>query len=207
MRPNILPRIFEPFFTTKDVGKGTGLGLATVHGIVEQHDGWIEVESQPGKGTTFQIHLPRLADQGQIQEATQLAAQVRGGRETILLVEDEVSVRTLAVHVLERYGYRVIEATNGVAALKVWPQHRAAVDLLLTDIIMPEGLSGRELAEQLRADKPGLKVIYMSGYSGETAGRGMNLREGIDFLAKPFGTAKLAQAVRDCLDAGPKHKA
>jgi CheY-like chemotaxis protein len=198
--PEHLPRIFEPFFTTKDVGKGTGLGLATVHGIVAQHQGWIDVESTLGKGTKFHIYLPRLASAQPAEAAGPPAARVRGGNETILLVEDEVSVRTLAVIVLERHGYRVIEARNGVAALKLWSQHRAAVDLLLTDLIMPEGLSGRELAEQLRADKPELRVIYMSGYPGETAGRGLDLREGVNFLAKPFGTAKLAQAVRDCLD-------
>ncbi len=205
--PELLPRIFEPFFTTKDVGKGTGLGLATVHGIVEQHHGWIEVESQPGNGTTFHIHLPRLADQGQIQAATQLAVQVRGGHETILLVEDDPSVRVLVVHALERYGYRVIEADSGVAALGIWRQQGGAVDLLLTDMVMPEGVSGRQLAEQLRVEKPGLKVIYMSGYPRETAGHGLKLREGVNFLQKPCAILKLAQTVRDCLDAPREREA
>ncbi len=199
--PELLSRIFEPFFTTKDVGKGTGLGLATVHGIVAQHHGWIEVESQPGQGTTFHIHLPRLAEPEQNQVAAQLAAPVRGGRETILLVEDDMPVRVLAVHALKHYGYRVIEAPNGVAALEIWRQQGGAVDLLLTDMVMPEGVSGRQLAEQLRAEKPGLKVIYMSGYPRETAGQGLHLREGVNFLQKPFANAKLAQTVRDCLDA------
>jgi PAS domain S-box-containing protein len=198
--PEHLPHLFEPFFTTKEVGKGTGLGLATVHGIVEQHHGWIEVESQLGKGTTFHIHLPHLAGAQPIRAEEQVAVQVRGGNETILLVEDELALRVLAVRILERYGYRVIEARSGAAALEVWRQHRGAVDLLLTDLIMPEGVSGGKLAEQLQAKKPRLKVIYMSGYSCDVAERGLNLREGVNFLQKPFDSSKLAQTVRDCLD-------
>ncbi|MCX6894584.1 MAG: PAS domain S-box protein [Verrucomicrobia bacterium] len=168
--PEILPRIFEPFFTTKDIGKGTGLGLATVHGIIQQHHGWVQVESEPGKGSTFHVFLPRLA----------------------------------GMHEIQSEEYRVIEAASGLAALETWRQHGRQVDLLLTDIIMPEGVSGSELVVQLQAAKPGLKIIYMSGYPGEVAGRGLELDEGTNFLQKPFTPAKLAQIVRDCLDAALK---
>jgi two-component system cell cycle sensor histidine kinase/response regulator CckA len=200
----ILPHIFEPFFTTKDVGKGTGLGLATVHGIVLQHHGWITVDSQRGVGTQFHIHLPRLADTKPLQAGEAAAPPVRGGSETILLVEDETTLRNLATRTLKRYGYHVLQAASGPATLELWRQHHHAVDLLLTDIIMPEGMSGRQLAEQLHAEKPDLKIIYMSGYPGEVAGRGLELREGDSFLQKPFLPARLAQIVRDCLDTPPK---
>ena len=198
--PAVLPHIFEPFFTTKDVGKGTGLGLATVHGIVEQHQGWIEVVSELGRGATFHVYLPRLADARRLQAEEEAIHRVRGGSETILLVEDEPALRNLVAHALGVYGYQVIEAESGVVALELWRQHRATVDLLLTDIIMPDGVSGSELAVQLCADKPRLKVIYMSGYSGVVAGCGVELREGVNFLQKPFVPARLGQIVRDCLD-------
>ena len=198
--PEHLPRIFEPFFTTKDVGKGTGLGLATVHGIVEQHHGWIEVESSPGEGATFHVYLPRLVVPAKSPAGLPDRKTVSGGNETILLVEDEIALRLLAARVLKRYGYRVIEAANGVEAQRAWEQHKQSVNLLLTDIVMPEGISGRELAELLRADRPGLKVIYMSGYPGDVAGRGLDLREGVNYLKKPFGLIPLAEVVRRCLD-------
>jgi CheY-like chemotaxis protein len=198
--PELLPRIFEPFFTTKDVGKGTGLGLATVHGIVEQHHGWIEVESAPGSGTTFHVYLPRLTVSAQIPASSPDARTVPGGSETILLVEDEMALRLLAARVLERYGYRVITAANGVEARQIWERNKLAVDLLLTDIVMPQGISGRQLAEQLQAERPQLKVIYMSGYPGDVAGRGLDLREGVNYLKKPFGLIALAEVVRRTLD-------
>ena len=200
----ILQHIFEPFFTTKDVGKGTGLGLATVHGIVLQHHGWIEVESEFSKGTVFHIYLPRLAGMQGVQAEEQIAQRVRGGSETILIVEDDPALLALTSQALEHYGYTVIEANSGVAALEIWKQHCNDVNLLLTDIIMPEGVSGRQLAERLQAEKASLKVVYMSGYPGEVAGRGLELREGANFLEKPFIPAKLAQTVRDALDAALK---
>jgi PAS domain S-box-containing protein len=200
--PENLPRIFEPFFTTKEVGKGTGLGLATVFGIVEQQKGWIEVESEIGRGTTFHVFLPRLSDTA-AQRASQTAApQPRGGHETILVVEDEPGLRALTRNALERYGYHVHEAASGKAALEVWRQHQGEIELLLTDLVMPGGVSGRELAGQLRADRPQLKLIYMSGYPGDVAARGLSLHEGINFLQKPFSPTRLAEILRKALDAG-----
>lgn len=199
--PENLPHIFEPFYTTKAAGKGTGLGLATLHGIVEQHQGWVEVDSSLGQGTAFHIFLPRLSASHRVRPEQQEAVVVEGGLETVLLVEDEPSLRALAFRILRHYGYRVLEARNGVEALEVWRQHSSEVDLLLTDIIMPEGISGGKLSQLLLAEKPGLKVIYMSGYPGEVAGSGLNLTEGRKFLQKPFAPSKLVQMVRESLNA------
>jgi PAS domain S-box-containing protein len=201
--PEHLPHIFEPFFTTKDVGKGTGLGLATVHGIAKQHDGWIEVESAPGRGTTFRIYLPAVEEQAEAAPM-ETAPPVPGGTETILLVEDEASVRDLACVVLERYGYTVLTAENGRAALDIWRQRKSRIDLVLTDLVMPGGMSGRALAEQLQAERPGLKVIFMSGYSDEIVHRQLDLQSGCRFLQKPYPPRALAEAVRRCLDSGAR---
>jgi PAS domain S-box-containing protein len=165
--PKEMKHIFEPFFTTKEIGKGTGLGLATVFGIMMQHHGWIEVKSKVNEGTTFHIYMPRLAETGLAMAELSRPLEVRGGNEIILLVEDEAPVRKLARTLLERKGYHVIEADSGLSALEVWQQHRNAIDLLFTDMVMPDGISGRELAERLLAEKPGLKVIYSSGYSDD----------------------------------------
>lgn len=199
--PEIMPHIFEPFFTTKDVGKGTGLGLATVFGVVQQHRGWIAVQSELGAGTTFRVYLPLLRD-GRMEPAVEptLTTAARG-TETVLLVEDEASLRTLVRNVLSRVGYRVLEAPNGVAALELWEQHRGEIKLLLTDMVMPDGLSGRDLAARLLTEQPGLKVIYTSGYSQDIGGPDFPLREGENFLAKPFQAIKLAEIVRARLDA------
>ncbi len=196
----ILPRIFEPFFTTKDVGKGTGLGLATVFGILQQHNGWVNAYSEVGSGTTFRIYLPLLAVNADPEENQPSASAMRGGHETILLVEDEQSLRVLTRNVLTRLGYRVLEATTGVTALDVWKEHREQIRLLLTDLVMPDGMTGRELAEQLVEADPRLKVIYTSGYSRDIAGTNFTLQDGVNFLSKPFQAAKLAQTVRNCLD-------
>ena len=196
----ILPHIFEPFFTTKEVGKGSGLGLATVHGIVQQHQGWINVYSETGRGTTFRIYLPRLAGMsGQKPEPSELAA-VRGGNETILLVEDEEFLRESAGKVLSQLGYHMLEAANANEALDVWKQHRDEIKLLLTDLVMPGGMTGMDLGGRLLKENPKLKVIYISGYSAEIAGRDFPLKEGVDFLTKPFASRKLAQTVRNSLD-------
>jgi CheY-like chemotaxis protein len=200
MTPEIKARIFEPFFTTKGVGKGTGLGLATVFGIVKQHQGWIEVESQVGVGTTFKVLLAASARPDAVAGLAATQAKARGGKETILLVEDEVALRGLTKIILQRFGYRVLEAESGVAALSVWEEHGPQIDMLLTDMVMPDGLTGRELAKQLRARKPDLKVIYTSGYSMDSDGTTFRARDASKFLQKPYQSQKLAQVVRDCLD-------
>jgi len=198
--PEAMERIFEPFFTTKEIGKGTGLGLATVFGIVAQHHGWIEVESKLNSGTSFYIYLPRLAESEKSQTEFFRTPEVRGGNETILLVEDEDPVRSLARAVLEQKGYHIIEADSGPTALKLWQQHRDTIDLLLTDMVMPGGVSGQELAKRLLSEKPRLKVIYNSGYTDEMLGENSPLRDNPNFMEKPFGPHKLLQQVRDCLD-------
>ena len=200
--PEVLPRIFEPFFTTKEAGKGTGLGLATVFGIVRQHGGWVTVASEPGQGTTFRIFLPAIAP-GLEQVADRAKPQVRGGTETVLVVEDEPSVRMLVRAILQRRGYTVIEASSGVEALKLWDAHRDRVSLVLTDLVMPDGVSGQELARRLRADMPGLRVVFSSGYSAEIAGRELKLGVGENFLQKPFSADTLSEIVRRALDTPP----
>jgi PAS domain S-box-containing protein len=198
--PEHLPRIFEPFFTTKDVGKGTGLGLATVFGIVQQHQGWINVYSEVGHGTTFRIYLPRLARPTGLKTAPPPLTSIVGGRETILVVEDEPSLRKLVHSTLTRLGYRVIEAPTGVVALEMWKQYHHGIQLLFTDMVMPDGVSGKDLAQRLLQENPKLKVIYTSGYSAEIVNRKFPVREGVNFLAKPFEAHKLAQTVRNRLD-------
>jgi CheY-like chemotaxis protein len=204
MAKETLDRIFEPFFTTKPVGKGTGLGLATVYGIVKQHQGWIEVESRVNAGTTFKVFL--LASNKTLEasaDPTHTQYRVRGGSETILLVEDEPVLRELARVILQDYDYRVLEASSGVEALRVWEEHDGRVDLLLTDMVMPEGMTGRELADELKGRKPDLKVIYTSGYSADVMGPDSPLRDTM-FLQKPYAPPLLAQTVRECLDLAPK---
>jgi two-component system cell cycle sensor histidine kinase/response regulator CckA len=198
--PKNLLRIFEPFFTTKDVGKGTGLGLATVFGIVQQHQGWINVYSEAGHGTIFRIYLPRLAAKSGPESGQPEPAAVRGGNETILLVEDEKALRASMCKALSQLGYRVLESVSGVETQKVWEQHREEIDLLLTDMVMPGGMTGRDLAKRLLQENQKLKVIYTSGYSVEVASRDFPMEEGVNFITKPFGARKLAQTVRDCLD-------
>ena len=196
----ILKRIFEPFFTTKEIGKGTGLGLPTIHGIVKQHQGWIEVQSQPGRGTTFQVYLP-------VQPGLTLPLvdphaaplQAPRGHGTLLLVEDEEIVRRPIGIYLRKLGYCVLEAANGNQAFELWREHRDQVDLLYTDMVMPEGLNGLELAEQMRVEKPGLKVIISSGYSTEISNHGVPAESGFFYLAKPSPSALIAATVRDCL--------
>jgi signal transduction histidine kinase len=203
MDEKILSRIFEPFFSTKEVGKGTGLGLATVYGIVNQHRGWVEVDSAVGVGTTFRVMFPALAPvRAGVPEKTETDSTARGGNETILLVEDESPVRELVREILRHYEYEVIEAASGVEALKVWESVDGHVDLLLTDMVMPEGINGRELATQLRKRKPGLKVMYTSGYSPEIVGKSFKGKD-TAFLQKPYQPLALVKLVRETLDAPP----
>jgi PAS domain S-box-containing protein len=199
--PEHLPHIFEPFFTTKETGKGTGLGLATVFGIVEQHDGWIEVESQPGWGATFHIFFPRLNHAAAMAlEEAPAASEPRHGTETVLLVEDEIPVRELMRKLLTGHGYQVHEAASGIAAFNVWNTHRENIQLLVTDMVMPNGVSGRELADRLMSEKPGLKVIYCSGYTDDALGPDCPLRDTEYFLEKPFDPKKFLRQVRERLD-------
>ena len=200
--PEHLPRIFEPFFTTKAVGKGSGLGLATVYGIIQQHQGWIEVSSRFGEGTTFKIFLPAIPAPDEKVTAAHAEAKARGGTETILLAEDDEAVRMTTRRVLERYGYTVCEAATAREAQEVWRSRREEIALLLADMIMPEGITGRDLAEELRKDRPGLKVVFMSGYSAEVVGRDTEFfrRTRGHFLRKPCSPGTLAQTVRQCLD-------
>jgi CheY-like chemotaxis protein len=201
--PEHLPHIFEPFFTTKDVGKGTGLGLATVYGIVQQHQGWVEVSSQPGAGSTFRVFLPATPPPPvRPSPAAAVSAKPPGGSETILLVEDDDAVRALTGRILKNFGYHVREASSGPEALESWQLHQQEIALLLTDMIMPEHLSGRELIERLVSERPGLKVILMSGYNGETGSHDTSFlrRTGTCFLQKPCDAHTLLRAVRRCLD-------
>jgi CheY-like chemotaxis protein len=200
MDATTLAHIFEPFFTTKEVGKGTGLGLATVYGIVKQHDGWLEVASEPGHGTTFDIFFPagnEMAVAGKKEIAP--ATTVTGGTENILIVEDEPVLREMARDILESCGYQILEATSGKDALDVWSRN-TGIDLLLTDMVMPEGVSGVELADKLLAAKPGLKIIFTSGYTADEVSPEVLARTRAQFLQKPYTHASLAKAVRDCLD-------
>jgi two-component system, cell cycle sensor histidine kinase and response regulator CckA len=203
IRPEVLPRIFDPFFTTKDVGKGTGLGLATVYGIVKQHQGWIEVSSQVGLGAAFKIHLPALqcVRPAQSERVTDDLQPPRG-TETILLVEDEEYVRSVTRNILENSGYRVLEAGSGPEALRVWESAGPKIDLLLTDIVMPEGMNGRRLAEELRGRKTSLKVIFQSGYDGEVVSTSTDFlyRTSSCYLQKPTSSRELLRTVRNCLD-------
>ena len=200
MDTQILTHIFEPFFTTKAVGKGTGLGLSTVFGIVRQHHGWVEVASQPGQGTTFRIYFPAS---GQVAERTEPVNDtvLRSGRETVLVAEDEDALREMVAEVLRIQGYTVLEAASGQDALEVWERATSPVDLLVTDMVMPGGIMGGELAERLMSQSPALRVIYTSGYSPGMAGQDISLLERRNFLPKPYSIGKLAQFVRECLDA------
>lgn len=195
-----IPRIFDPFFTTKEVGKGTGLGLATVYGIVKQHQGWVEVESVLGQGSTFRVYLPAMKRSATATTQMRETYQISRGTEKIMVVEDESSLRTLVRNILKHLGYQVVEAASAKEALEIWPEHRESVALLLTDLVMPDGISGMVLAERLTADRPGLKVIYSSGYSSEIILQQDKLVKNSEFLAKPYRPHQLAELIRRMLD-------
>lgn len=203
MPPEILERIFEPFFTTKEPGRGTGLGLAMVYGIVKQSNGYIHVESTEGRGTVFTIFLPRqqldpvpLPSPSVADRAPQ---PTRQATETVLLVEDEAAVRSLVRRVLEREGYTVLEATNGAEAIQIAESFDGTIDLLLTDIVMPD-LGGHEIVGRLRPTRPEMLVLLMSGYTPQEILRRGTLEFNASFIAKPFTPDDLVRKVREVLD-------
>jgi signal transduction histidine kinase len=205
MEPKVLQRIFEPFFTTKAVGEGTGIGLATVYGIVKQHHGWAEVTSKVGAGTTFKIFLPVVQAEAAVTPVTAPKPEtIVGGRETILVVEDETNLLELVRTILEHYQYRILTASSGVEALRVWDEHRGQIDLLLTDMIMPGGMTGNELAAGLKKRQPNLKVIFTSGYSAELVGKDMG-KGTTAFLPKPYQPQQVARLVREVLGHAPNN--
>ena len=189
-------RIFEPFFTTKEVGKGTGLGLSMVQGIVQQSNGFIDVRSTVGRGTTFSIYLP-VASTGSVQQSQQEAVFVVSGRGSILLVDDEPGVRRCTAEALRSYGYRVLEAEDASKALSICAQEAEQIDLLLADVVMP-GMSGPELASRLLQDRPQLKVLFMSGYTDTAEAFPGELRD-VEFIPKPFNLRELAARIQTVL--------
>ncbi|MGA3016103.1 MAG: PAS domain S-box protein [Bryobacteraceae bacterium] len=191
-------RIFEPFFTTKEKGKGTGLGLATVYGMIKQTGGDIWVYSEPGRGTTFKLYFPRVAESASDLAEGDACLANRAGGETILVVEDEKAVRELTVRMLQQLGYVILTASSGVEALEIGQTHQGTIHLLLTDVVMP-AMSGRHLADQLLVERPGTKVLYLSGYTENTVVHHGVLDAGVNFLPKPFSREGLARKLREVL--------
>jgi CheY-like chemotaxis protein len=197
-------RIFEPFFTTKPVGQGTGLGLSTVYGIVKQSGGYIWVYSEPGEGSVFKVYLPEARIPAESEEpAVECATAPTGGSETILVIEDEDIVRTLACRGLRDHGYNVVEARNGAQGLRYIREHPSIVHLVISDVVMPE-MGGRELGHSLALVDPDLPILYMSGYTGEDVVQRGLLAAGAPFQQKPFTPATLASKVRSMLDQHPR---
>jgi len=198
IQPDVLPRIFEPFLSqANEANKSAGLGLAAVYSIVKQHQGWMQVESPAGEGARFTAWFPATDP----APAPAPAAQTTKGHETILVVEDKEAVRAILQAVLERQGYRALMATNGEEALALWSQHKEAIGLLFTDVVMPGGVTGRDLADRLRLERPSLKVVFCSGYGADIIGPEIMTVPNNRFLAKPFDIGRLAEVVRELLDA------
>jgi two-component system cell cycle sensor histidine kinase/response regulator CckA len=198
MTREVKERVFEPFFTTKETGKGTGLGLSTVYGIVKQSEGNIWVYSEPGKGTAFKIYLPRVDEPIEVFKE-KLVKDLPRGSETVLVVEDEEEVRNLAAQILQRQGYKVLEAPQGGDALLICEQHPNPIHLMLTDVVMP-GMSGHQLAKRLKSLQPEMNVLYMSGYTDNAIVQHGIPGEGVNYIQKPFTVDALARKVREVLD-------
>jgi CheY-like chemotaxis protein len=200
MTKEVQRRLFEPFFTTKEAGKGTGLGLSTTYGIVKQSKGYIWVYSEPGLGTTFKVYWPRSSRDVPLQVfSSVVTAPVKGASETVLLVEDEASVRQLSKRILDHAGYRVLEAANGDDAERLFAHQGGAIDLVVTDVIMP-GCGGPELISRLQAQAPSLRVLYMSGYTDQSAVQKAGIDRGLPFVQKPFTAEELVRRVRQALE-------
>jgi CheY-like chemotaxis protein len=196
-----LSHVFEPFFTTKDVGKGTGLGLATVYGIVKQNDGFIDLRSEPGQGTVFTIYLPRHLEKGVRERTDAMVPTIHPGQETILVVEDESPLLNVTQRMLERRGYNVLTANTPGQAIQVAREHAGNIDLLITDVVMPE-MNGRDLAKNILSLYPRAKPLFMSGYTADVIAHQGVLDEGVFFIQKPFSARDLAATVRQVLDDG-----
>ena len=198
MTQEVVQHIFDPFFTTKEIGAGTGLGLSTVYGIVKQAGGWMWVYSEPGKGSTFKVYLPRTGAAPEPLTTPVLAAETLRGSETVLVVEDQPEVRKLTLAMLESQGYRLLQAASGSEALSLSERYPEPIHLLITDVVMP-GMTGRELAMRLVALRPSLKTLYTSGYTANAIAHEGVLDAAVAYLPKPFSPAQLAAKVREVL--------
>jgi two-component system, cell cycle sensor histidine kinase and response regulator CckA len=194
-----LARIFEPFFTTKQPGRGTGLGLSMVQSVVKQHRGWVEVDSEIGHGTTFTIYLPTAPSAALPRGTDNAAAPRERASGTILLVEDEADLRTTTRALLQQRGYTVIEAANGAEAVEQWSRHAHEISLIYTDLVLPDGMTGRTLAERAQRERPDIKIIFTTGYSRDVAGRELRLCEGENFVQKPCHPNRMLQILRRSL--------
>jgi two-component system, cell cycle sensor histidine kinase and response regulator CckA len=205
MDKDTLANLFEPFFTTKEVGKGTGLGLATIYGIVKQNNGFINVYSEPGQGSTFKIYLPRLVVEKDVETAVPAKKAAVGGNETILLVEDEPTILRMTRRMLERKGYSVISAATPAEAVEKATNHSGTIDMLMTDVVMPE-MNGRDLAGKITALYPDIKLLFMSGYTANVIAHHGVLDDGVAFIQKPFSMAEMTEKVREILDMTPDRR-
>jgi CheY-like chemotaxis protein len=195
--------IFEPFFTTKEIGQGTGLGMATVYGIVKQNEGFIQLTSEPGIGTTFDIYLPRQADEADIESRDAASEKTPLSRdETILMVEDDPTMREMGRMMLQRLGYNVLIAATPSAAIQLFEEKASEIQLFITDVVMPE-MNGRELADRLLEIRPGMRHLFMSGYTADVIARRGVLDEGINFIQKPFSLNDLAVKIQELLKHDP----
>jgi two-component system cell cycle sensor histidine kinase/response regulator CckA len=194
-----IEHIFEPFFTTKDRGKGTGLGLATIYGIIKQHEGYISVYSEPGMGTTFKIYLPRVDESPETLLDNLPVRKGKSGSETVVVAEDDAGVRQLVSNILEKHGYRVITADTTEKLIQILGRHNGPLHLLLTDVIMPD-MNGKELFERFKPIYPEMKVIYMSGYTDDVIAHHGILESGFHFIQKPFALSTLTNKIRTVLD-------